>query len=232
MLAILLIPAALCYTFGEMVGDRRQGWAVLAAMFVIFVPLLLLGYWAEQSGNPRLAALGADQAAGDAQPGGNMEGKEVRFGIAQSAIWAAATTAASNGSVNSMHDSYTPLGGLVPMWLIQLGEVVFGGVGSGLYGMLVFAIIPAAFASTYPVLDNLNIMRLATPTSAILSAVIFNALIIVALIPLALRGVKYRPIGAAALLRNNLLVFGLGGLVAPFPGIKLIDMLLAFLGVA
>jgi K+-transporting ATPase ATPase B chain len=131
-----------------------------------------------------------------------------------------------------MHDSYTPLGGLVPMWLIQLGEVVFGGVGSGLYGMLVFAIIPAAFASTYPVLDNLNIMRLATPTSAILSAVIFNALIIVALIPLALRGVKYRPIGAAALLRNNLLVFGLGGLVAPFPGIKLIDMLLAFLGVA
>jgi K+-transporting ATPase ATPase A chain len=141
MLAILVISAALCYTFGEMVGDRRQGWAVLAAMLVIFVPLLLLGYWAEQSGNPRLAALGVDQAAGGAQPGGNMEGKEVRFGIAQSTIWASATTAASNGSVNSMHDSYTPLGGLVPMWLMQLGEVVFGGVGSGLYGMLVFAII-------------------------------------------------------------------------------------------
>ncbi len=141
MLAILLISAALCYTFGEMIGDRRQGWAVLAAMVVIFVPLLLLGYWAEQSGNPGLAALGVDQTAGGGQPGGNMEGKEVRFGITQSAIWAAATTAASNGSVNSMHDSYTPLGGLVPMWLMQLGEVVFGGVGSGLYGMLVFAII-------------------------------------------------------------------------------------------
>ena len=141
MLSILLIAAALCYTFGQMVGDTRQGWAVLAAMLVIFVPLLFLGYWAEQSGNPRLAALGVDQVASDRQPGGNMEGKEVRFGIAQSAIWAAATTAASNGSVNSMHDSYTPLGGLVPMWLMQLGEVVFGGVGSGLYGMLVFAII-------------------------------------------------------------------------------------------
>ena len=141
MLAILLIAAALCYTFGQMVGDTRQGWAVLAAMLVIFVPLLFLGYWAEQTGNPKLTALGVDQVASDKQAGGNMEGKEVRFGIAQSAIWAAATTAASNGSVNSMHDSYTPLGGLVPMWLIQLGEVVFGGVGSGLYGMLVFAII-------------------------------------------------------------------------------------------
>jgi K+-transporting ATPase ATPase A chain len=147
LVAILLIAAALCYTFGEMIGDTRQGWAVLAAMLVIFVPLLLTGYVAEQAGNPRLAALGVDQAAGNRaptegwSPGGNMEGKEVRFGIAQSAIWAAATTAASNGSVNSMHDSYTPLGGLVPMWLMQLGEVVFGGVGSGLSGMLVFAII-------------------------------------------------------------------------------------------
>lgn len=141
MLAILLIAAALCYTFGQMVGDTRQGWTVLAAMLVIFLPLLCLAYWAEQSGNPRLTALGVDQAAGDMQPGGNMEGKELRFGIAQSALWAAATTAASNGSVNSMHDSYTPLGGLVPMWLMQLGEVIFGGVGSGLYGMLVFAII-------------------------------------------------------------------------------------------
>jgi potassium-transporting ATPase potassium-binding subunit len=141
VLAIVLIAAALCYTFGQMVGDTRQGWAVLAAMLVIFVPLVLLGYCAEQAGNPKLDALGVDQAAGDRQPGGNMEGKEVRFGPAQSAIWAAATTAASNGSVNSMHDSYTPLGGLVPMWLMQLGEVIFGGVGSGLYGMLVFAII-------------------------------------------------------------------------------------------
>ena len=141
MLAILLIAAALCYTFGQMVGDTRQGWAVLAAMLVIFVPLLFLGYWAEQTGNPQLTALGVDQVANDKQAGGNLEGKEVRFGIAQSAIWATATTAASNGSANSMHDSYTPLGGLVPMWLIQLGEVVFGGVGSGLYGMLVFAII-------------------------------------------------------------------------------------------
>lgn len=141
MLSILLIAAALCYTFGQMVGDTRQGWAVLAAMLLIFVPLLLAGYWAEQVGNPKLAALGVDQAATDKQPGGNMEGKEARFGIAQSAIWAAATTAASNGSVNAMHDSFTPLGGLAPMWLMQLGEVVFGGVGSGLYGMLVFAII-------------------------------------------------------------------------------------------
>jgi potassium-transporting ATPase potassium-binding subunit len=141
MLSILLISAALCYTFGQMVGDTRQGWAVLAAMLVIFIPLLLFGYWAEQSGNPALAALGVDQTASAHQSGGNMEGKETRFGIAQSAIWASATTAASNGSVNSMHDSFTPLGGLVPMWLMQLGEVVFGGVGSGLYGMLVFAII-------------------------------------------------------------------------------------------
>ncbi len=132
-LAILLIPAALCYTFGTMVGDTRQGWAILAAMIVIFVPLLFLCYGSEEAGNPALSTLGVT--------GGNMEGKEVRFGIATSALWASATTAASNGSVNSMHDSYTALGGLVPMWLMQLGEVVFGGVGSGLYGMLVFAII-------------------------------------------------------------------------------------------
>ncbi len=146
VLSILLIAAALCYTFGEMVGDTRQGWAVLAAMMVIFVPLLLAGYWAEQAGNPRLSALGVDQTATDKQPGGNMEGKETRFGIAQSTLWAAATTAASNGSVNAMHDSFTPLGGLVPMWLMQLGEVIFGGVGSGLYGMLVFAIIAVFIA--------------------------------------------------------------------------------------
>jgi K+-transporting ATPase ATPase A chain len=141
VLAILLIPAALCYTFGRMVADTRQGWAVLAAMLVIFVPLTFGAIAAEQAGNPVLTALGVDQVASADQPGGNMEGKEARFGIANSGLWAAATTAASNGSVNSMHDSYTPLGGLVPLWLMQLGEVVFGGVGSGLYGMLMFALV-------------------------------------------------------------------------------------------
>jgi len=141
MLAILLIGAALCYTFGVMVGDTRQGWAVLAAMTIVFVSLLALCVWAEQSGNPRLAALGVDTTASDLQPGGNMEGKEVRIGIINSAIWATATTAASNGSVNSMHDSFTPLGGLVPLFMIQLSEVIFGGVGSGLYGMLIYVII-------------------------------------------------------------------------------------------
>lgn len=135
MLAILLIPAALCYSFGRMVGDTRQGWAVLAAMAVVLVAMLALAVGAEQSGNPRLAPLGVDPS------GGNMEGKETRFGIVNSALWATTTTAASNGSVNAMHDSFMPLGGLVPMWMMQLGEVVFGGVGSGLYGMLVFAII-------------------------------------------------------------------------------------------
>jgi K+-transporting ATPase ATPase A chain len=141
LLSILLISAALCYTFGKMVGDTRQGWAVLAAMTAIFVILLAGAYLAEQSGNPLFDRLGIDQSASATQSGGNMEGKETRFGIASSALWAAATTAASNGSVNSMHDSYTPLGGLVPMWLMQLGEVIYGGVGSGLYGMLIFAII-------------------------------------------------------------------------------------------
>jgi K+-transporting ATPase ATPase A chain len=141
VLSILLIPAALCYTFGCMVKDKRQGWAILIAMLVIFVPLTLGCVAFEQSGNPQLAALGADQVASDLQVGGNMEGKETRFGIANSALWAAATTAASNGSVNSMHGSFTPLGGLIPMWLMQLGEVIFGGVGSGLYGMLMFAIV-------------------------------------------------------------------------------------------
>jgi K+-transporting ATPase ATPase A chain len=141
LLSILVISAALCWTFGEMVGDRRQGWALYAAMVVLFVPLLVVCYWAEQTGNPKLRALGVDQAVSALSSGGNMEGKEVRYGIANSALWATATTAASNGSVNSMHDSFTPLGGLVPMWLMQLGEVIFGGVGSGLYGMLAFAII-------------------------------------------------------------------------------------------
>jgi K+-transporting ATPase ATPase A chain len=141
MLAILLIPAALCYTFGRMVGDTRKGWAILAAMTIIFVAMLSVAVWAEQSGTPAIAGLNVDQSATNLQPGGNMEGKEVRFGIINSALWATATTSASNGSVNSMHDSFTPLGGLVPMWLMQLGEVVYGGVGSGLYGMLAFVII-------------------------------------------------------------------------------------------
>jgi potassium-transporting ATPase potassium-binding subunit len=141
MLAILLIPAALCATFGKMIGDMRQGRALLAAMFLILITLMTLCVWSEQRGNPHFTSIGIDQTASAMQPGGNMEGKEARFGIVDSAIWATATTAASNGSVNSMHDSYTPLGGLFPMWLIQLGEIIFGGVGSGLYGMLVFAII-------------------------------------------------------------------------------------------
>lgn len=139
-LSILLIPAALCYTFGKMVGDTRQGWAILAAMTLILLPLTIATYAAESRPNPALSAIGVDQSTG------NMEGKETRFGIAASATWAAWTTAASNGSVNSMHDSYSPLGGLIPMWLMQLGEVVFGGVGAGLYGMLVFTII-AVFLS-------------------------------------------------------------------------------------
>ena len=138
MLSILVISGALCITFGRMVGDPRQGWAVLAAMTILLVGLLAVAVAAEQSGNPILAT-GADQQA--ARFDGNMEGKEVRFGIANSAIWATATTAASNGSVNAMHDSFTPLGGLVPMWLIQLGEVIFGGVGSGLYGMIMMVLV-------------------------------------------------------------------------------------------
>ncbi len=146
LLSILMIGAALCYTFGKMVGDARQGWAVLAAMTVMFVALLALCTWAEYEGNPRIAALGVDIVPSDVHSGGNMEGKETRFGIANSALWATATTAASNGSVNSMHDSYTPLGGLVPIFLMQLGEVVYGGVGSGLYGMLMFVIVAVFIA--------------------------------------------------------------------------------------
>ncbi len=141
MFSLLLIPAALCYTFGKMVGDTRQGWAVLAAMFLIFLPLLWLCVSQEQAGNPAFASLPVDQVSNALHSGGNMEGKELRFGITSSALWATATTAVSNGSVNSMHDSFTPLGGLVPMCLMQLGEIIFGGVGSGLYGMLMFAIV-------------------------------------------------------------------------------------------
>jgi K+-transporting ATPase ATPase A chain len=133
LLAILAIPAAFCFLFGELVRDRRQGWALYAAMTAILLPLVFACLAAEQRGNPAFDALGV--------AGGNLEGKEVRFGVTASALWAAATTAASNGSVNAMHDSLTPLGGLVPMWLIQFGEVVFGGVGSGLYGILAYAIV-------------------------------------------------------------------------------------------
>jgi K+-transporting ATPase ATPase A chain len=146
MLAIFLIPAALCFAFGRVVGDRRQGWAVLAAMTVLFVAAVVLVIPAEQAGNPLLGALGVDQAAGALQAGGNMEGKELRFGITASALFAAVTTAASCGAVNAMHDAFTPLGGMVPMVLMQLGEVVFGGVGTGLYSMLVFAILAVFIA--------------------------------------------------------------------------------------
>ncbi len=141
MLSILLIPAALVYTFGKMVGDTRQGWAILASMTVIFVALLAVTVWSEQGGNPAFTKLGVDQTQSNINPGGNMEGKELRFGVANSALWATATTAASNGSVNSMHDSNMPLGGMIPLWLIHLGEVIYGGVGSGLYGMLAFVIV-------------------------------------------------------------------------------------------
>lgn len=146
MLAIFLIPAALCFVFGRMVGDRRQGWALLAAMTLLFVAFVVAATSFEQHGNPVLATLGADQAASALQSGGNMEGKEVRFGINASALFAVITTAASCGAVIAMHDSFTPLGGMVPMVQMQLGEVVFGGVGAGLYGMLVFAIMAVFIA--------------------------------------------------------------------------------------
>jgi K+-transporting ATPase ATPase A chain len=146
MIAIFLIPAALCFAFGRVVGDRRQGWAVLAAMAVMFVVAVAVIIPAEQAGNPLFGALGVDQVSSALQSGGNMEGKEVRFGIDASALFAAITTAASCGAVNAMHDSFTPIGGMVPMVLIQLGEVVFGGVGSGLYGMLIFAMLAVFIA--------------------------------------------------------------------------------------
>jgi len=146
MIAMFVIPAALCYTFGSMVGDTRQGWAILVAMTILFLGFLAVAEYAEQSGNPAFTALGVDQSASATQPGGNMEGKETRFGIVNSALFATITTGASCGAVNSMHDSFTPLGGLVPMAQIQLGEVIFGGVGSGLYGMLVYAVIAVFLA--------------------------------------------------------------------------------------
>ncbi len=394
MLAILLIPAGLCYTFGRMIGDTRQGWAILAAMTLILAAFLLVGIPVESASTPTLTQAGLDTVASPFQAGGNMEGKETRCGIVNSGLWAAATTAASSGSVNAMHDSLTPLGGLAPMVLMRLGEVVFGGAGSGLYGMLIFAlvavfvsglmvgrtpeylgkkieaydmkmaslvilicpilvfggtaiavscapgrgavfnpgphgfseilyalssagnnngsafgglgvgvplyhlllgvamfgarywvivptlalagslaakkkvpategtlpthgptfvlllvgivlivgalttfsiandvakyfaILPAAFAGVYPALGGLDVMKLTSPQSAIVSALVFNALIIMALIPMALEGVKYRPMSASSLLRRHLLPYGLGGLVVPFVGIKLIDMAL------
>jgi len=146
MIAMFVIPAALCYTFGSMVGDTRQGWAILLAMTLMFVGFLAVAEYAEQSGNPAFTALGVDQTASTMQSGGNMEGKETRFGIVNSALFATITTGASCGAVNSMHDSFTPLGGLVPLAQIQLGEVIFGGVGSGLYGMLVYAVIAVFLA--------------------------------------------------------------------------------------
>jgi K+-transporting ATPase ATPase A chain len=146
MLSIFLIPAGLCFAFGRMVGDMRQGWAVLGAMTAIFVVTTVVVLIAEQQAHPVLQALGVDQAASALQSGGNMEGKETRFGISASALFAAITTAASCGAVNAMHDSFMPLGGMVPLVLIQFGEVVFGGVGSGLYGMLIFAILAVFIA--------------------------------------------------------------------------------------
>ena len=146
MLAILLIPAALTYTFGRMIRDTRQGWALLVAMTLIVVPFLVAAEEFEQAGNPLFTPVGVDQTASALAPGGNMEGKEVRFGIIDSALFATVTTASSDGSVNSMHDSYMPLGGMVPLLMMHLGEVVFGGIGSGLYGMLVVVILAAFIA--------------------------------------------------------------------------------------
>jgi K+-transporting ATPase ATPase A chain len=141
MLAIFVIPFALTYTFGRMVGDTRQGWAVMAAMLILFVALVMVAQHSEQHGNPLIAKQGIDQVASAGQPGGNMEGKETRFGIAASALFAAVTTATSCGAVNTMHDSMTPLGGFVPLFLIELGELAPGGVGTGMYSVLMFAIL-------------------------------------------------------------------------------------------
>jgi K+-transporting ATPase ATPase A chain len=146
MLAIFAIGGALCFTFGRMIGDRRQGWTVFVAMAAMFLVGAVAAISFEQQGNPRFAPSGVDQTASALQPGGNMEGKEARFGVAESALFATITTDASCGAVNSMHDSYTPLGGMVPLVDMQLGEVIFGGVGTGLYGMLVFALLAVFIA--------------------------------------------------------------------------------------
>ena len=146
MISMFLIPAALCFAFGREVGDSRQGWAIFSGMTAIFLVMAIIAIWAEQQGNPLFTPLGVDQTQGALQAGGNMEGKESRFGIVASSLFATITTAASCGAVNAVHDSFTPLGGLVLMWLMELGEVVFGGVGSGLYGMLIFAIMAVFIA--------------------------------------------------------------------------------------
>ncbi len=146
LLAIFAIGAGLTYTLGRMTGSQRHGWAVLAAMVLLFLAGVLVAYWAEALGNPLLANLGVDQTASSLHAGGNMEGKEVRFGVANSALWAVVTTDASCGAVNSMHDSFTPLGGMVPLVNIMLGEIIFGGVGSGLYGMLIFVVLSVFIA--------------------------------------------------------------------------------------
>lgn len=142
MIAILLIPTALCSTFGSMVRDKKQGWAILISMSILLVPCLFMEALVEQSGNPAFQQMGIDTIAqSELYPAGNMEGKETRFGIMNSAIWATATAASANGSVNSMLDSFTPLGGMIPLWMMHLGEVSFGGVGSGLYGMFMVIIL-------------------------------------------------------------------------------------------
>ncbi len=146
IILIFIIPAGLTYTFGVMIGDRRQGWAVFSACAVMFLAGAFFCYWAEANGNPTLTRLGVENQATATQPGGNMEGKETRFGIAASSLFATVTTDASCGAVNSMHDSFTPLGGLVPLFNIQTGEVIFGGVGAGLYGILLYAIVAVFIA--------------------------------------------------------------------------------------
>jgi potassium-transporting ATPase potassium-binding subunit len=146
LLAILLIPAAIVYTYGRMVKDTRQGWALLAAMTICFLPAIGVAVGFEQAGNPLFHSLGVDQTASNLQPGGNMEGKEVRFGPVDSALWATTTTSTSNGSVNSMHDSYTPIAGMVPMVMMHLGEIIYGGVGTGMYDMVALVIVAAFVA--------------------------------------------------------------------------------------
>ncbi len=146
VLSQTLIAAALCYTFGVMVGDRRQGWAILGAMLIVLTPLIFTNYWAEAAGNPKIAALGVDTHATDLNPGGNMEGKEARFGVARSALFATTTTVTSCGAINSMHDSFMPIGGMVCLIDMMLGETILGGVGSGLYGMLAFVIVAVFIA--------------------------------------------------------------------------------------
>src|SRR6185436_5053445 len=146
MFAIFAISAGLTYTLGSMTGSRRHGWAVWGAMAFLFLAGVTVAYWAEARGNPMLTKAGADQTATATSSGGNMEGKEVRFGIANTALFATATTDASCGAINGWHDSFTPIGGLVPLANLQLGEVVFGGVGAGMYGVLTYIILSVFIA--------------------------------------------------------------------------------------